>query len=281
MSLQGYLDENITINSIRLQLRHPSGKKKIWIIVEGETDQKLYSKLIDADHVEIEISHGGLSSLLKTVYRLAEETNRVIGIRDTDFLHLEEDMDNIDNIFLTDFHDAEMMIVSCDNACKQVFAEFLTEEKNPAAVREKLLLSIKFISGVRWLNDLLKLELNFKGFSFGNFYDGRTILLNENDCLTEIIKRSPNMKSEITHEQVYMKIKEVSNLFDLCNGHDFCKIFAIYVNSRLKKGKKEINDIRVSEAFRISYRFDDFKKTNLYKKLKGWANNQAITLFTD
>jgi len=56
MSMKGYLDESNVVNSIRLQLRHPSGYDKIWIIVEGETDQKLFSKPINGDHVESEIS---------------------------------------------------------------------------------------------------------------------------------------------------------------------------------------------------------------------------------
>ena len=36
-----YLDENDKTTEIRLELRHPAGKKYIWVLVEGETDQIL------------------------------------------------------------------------------------------------------------------------------------------------------------------------------------------------------------------------------------------------
>ncbi len=113
MSLKKYLAKSDVVNSIRLQLRHPSGVNKVWVIVEGETDQKLYSKLIDGHHVEIEIAHGGLNSLLLSVSELLRETDRILGIRDADFLHLEGKKETAENIFLTDFHDAEMMMISC------------------------------------------------------------------------------------------------------------------------------------------------------------------------
>ncbi|MGX9727309.1 MAG: DUF4435 domain-containing protein [Candidatus Electronema sp. VV] len=280
MSVQDFLNEDDLIASIRLELPHPLKKQKVWVIVEGETDQKLYSKMFKRDHVEIEISHSGLSGLLKIVSDLLE-TKRVIGIRDADFLHLDDQENDAEHIFLTDFHDAEMMLVSCENAYKQVAAEFLTGEKEPVAVREKLLLSLKFISGIRWLNDLCKLELNFEGFPFGNFYDEKTTKLNDSACLIEIINRSPNRKGEITQEQVCLKIEGILDVLNLCNGHDFQKIFALYVTSKLKKGKKGIADNRIGEAFRVAYRFDDFKETNLYNELKNWADSRSISLFSE
>jgi len=162
MSMKEYLDESNVINSIRLQLRHPSGAAKVWIIVEGETDQKLFSKLIDGHDVKIEISHGGLNGLLRAVSKLLKETARILGIRDADFLHLEGKKETVENIFLTDFHDAEMMIISCDNAYHGVVAEYLKEEEEPYPLRKKILKSIAFIGGLRWINVSESLERNFK-----------------------------------------------------------------------------------------------------------------------
>jgi len=105
MSMKDHLNKEDVLDSIRLQLRHPSGVDKIWIIVEGETDHKLFSRLIHGRHVEIEISHGGLNSLLQSVSELLKETDRILGIRDADFLHLVGKQESAENIFLTDFHD--------------------------------------------------------------------------------------------------------------------------------------------------------------------------------
>ena len=283
MSMRNYLDETDVVNSIRLQLRHRSNANKVWIIVEGETDQKLFSKLINGEQVKFEISHGGLQSLLEAVSELLEETNRILGIRDADFLHLEGKEETAENIFLTDFHDAEMMIISCDDAYHQVFAEYFSKEKQPQLFREAILKSIAFIGGLRWINDnnSNSLEFNFKGLGFGNFYDGKTTYLNEEICLNEVMTRSPNKKKTVSRNDVILKIQNISDFLNLCNGHDFLKAFASCVSSRSRstRSKKGVNHEDIGKAFRIAYRFEDFQKTNLYQKLKEWGNIQSRNLF--
>ena len=282
MSMKEYLDESDVINSIRLHLRHPSGANKIWVIVEGETDQKLFSKVINGEHVEIEIAHGGVKSLLKSVSELLEETDRILGIRDADFLHLEGRKETPENIFLTDFHDSEMMILSCDKSCHSVFTEYLREEKEPFILREKILKSIAFIGGIRWINvsessDVSEsLEFNFEGLGFGNFYDGKTLVLNEEKCLKEIMKRSPDRKKEISKEEVRFKINDISDFLNLCNGHDFQKAFALCVSANSRKG---VNDTEIGKAFRVSYRFEDFQNSYLYRQLKSWSDSHSGALF--
>jgi hypothetical protein len=283
MSIKQHLDKNSAVNSIRLQLRHPSGADKIWIIVEGETDQKLFSKLINAPHAEIEISHEGVNGVLRSVSELLRETNRILGIRDADFLHLEGKKETAENIFLTDFHDSEMMLILCDNAYHSVAAEYLSKEKEPSLLREKIFKSLAFIGGIRWINisecseSSESLELKFEGLGFGNFYDGETLVLDEEKCLNDIMRRSPKRKKEISTADVRLKIKNISDFPNLCNGHDFQKAFALCVSFNSKKG---VNDTEIGKAFRIAYRFKDFQRTELYNQLKEWSNNHSLTLFS-
>ena len=276
MNIRAYLDKTDVVGSIRAQLRHPSGGVKVWILVDGETDQKLFGKLLNAAHVEIEIAHGGLNSLLQAVSELLQETQCVLGIRDADFLHLDGNKASPEHIFLTDAHDAEMMLIACDHAYRAVAAEYFNKAAAPA--REKLLQSMAFLGGLRWLNDAEQVELNFNGLGVGDFYDGKTTVLDEQKCLAVVLQRSPNKKKNIAIDAVRVKIQLVSDFLNLCNGHDVQKAFALCVSVNSKKG---VNDVEIGKAFRVAYRFADFRKTELYRQLYAWSSQQAITLFNN
>lgn len=276
MSMQDHLNETNAVNSIRLQLRHPTGKYKIWIIVEGEADQRLFSKLIDGDHVEIEISHGGVTSVVRAVSELSKETDNVLGIRDADFHHLDKKSVIIRSIFYTDLHDAEMMLISCDTAYKAVISEYICKEKDPDSLRKKVLISVSFIGGLRWINDSDGVGLNFKNIGLGSFYDGGSLCLNEECFLSAIMKRSPEKKREVAKDEVVNKIKDTSDFLNLCNGHDFQRALALYVTSNSGRGVKYEE---IGKSFRIAYRFEDFQKTNLYDQLRKWSTDKTKVLF--
>lgn len=188
---------------------------------------------------------------------------------------MEGKKETAENIFLTDFHDAEMMIISCDNALHAVVAEYLGKEEEPPSLREKILKSIAFIGGLRWVNDSDNLKLNFKNLGIGNFYDGETLVLDEEKCLNEIMRRSPNRKKEISKEDVRLKIKDVSDFLNLCDGHDFQKAFALCVSFN----KKGVKDAEIGKVFRVAYGFANFQKTSLYRELKEWSKGQSWSLF--
>nr|VFK10798.1 MAG: Protein of unknown function (DUF4435) [Candidatus Kentron sp. LPFa] len=275
MNTNGFRNENRVVKSIRRKLKNPSSANNIWVIVEGETDRRLFSKLIDGDQVEIEFSREGLNGVLRIVSELLKETNRILGIRDADFLHLEGKVETAQNIFVTDYHDAEMMIIACDEAYHAVEAEYFPEEEELSYSREMILKSISFIGGMRWLNHADDLGLNLKSIGFGKFYDKKN-LLHETNCLHHVMERSPKKKDRITKEAVRSKIKDIADFLNLCNGHDFQKAFAYLASSNSKKGW-DADDI--GRSFRVAYRFEDFQKTNLYKRLKEWSDTRSLLLF--
>lgn len=277
-NLKSYVNENIVTGSIRQQLRHPSGADKIWIIVEGIDDYKLFSKLIDGPYVRFEFNPNGWGKirLLRAVSELLKETDRILGISDADFLHLEGRKETARNIFVTDFHDPEMMIIASDNAYFSVAAEYLSGKKDIWSLRENLLKSTDFIGGLRWINESENLELNFRNLGLGDFYDGKAFVLDEDKFLYAVMRRSPERKREVSKDNVIAKIKGISDFLNLCNGHDFQKAFALCINAVSKKGVKHEE---IAKAFRIAYRFEDFQESDLYRQLKECSDRQSWSLF--
>ena len=275
--MKQYLNEHDIINSIRLELRHPSGKNHIWVLVEGETDQRLFSRLIDAPSARIEIAHGGIGKLRVAVDILIKETNQVLGIRDADFLNLNRRSEPILNLFITDYHDVEMMIVSCDDSFRPLIAEYLNERLSDFSIlRKEILQSISFLAGIRWLNDQKNLEFNFEGLGLGAFYEDEQKQINKENCIKNIHERSKNRNRNMDEDEINLLIEEIVDYYNLCNGHDFIKALALHITFVRKKG---IKDSTLAESLRISYRKEDFCKTNLFSSLRNWENSTGFNLF--
>jgi hypothetical protein len=275
--MNAHINLESIIESIKLQLQHHSTKEKVFILLEGESDDKIFRKFFDKACVQTQVTEG--------VYNLAGaaaafcDTHRVIGIRDADFLRMGESGDPPPNIFLTDFHDAEMMTVMCDETFRQVAEEHLHQEKNPLALRGKCLESLIFISCIRWINDSEHLEINFNGIAFGNFFNAGEVCINEEACITDIHGRSPNRKRNLTVPEIRQKAKSLTLPNDsphLCNGHDFNSVFALYINSKNKQG---VSQITLAKEFRIACRIGDFQPTDLFRDLSRWAESHGKRLF--
>ena len=150
---------------------------------------------------------------------LRQESNRIIGIRDADFLHLDKQQETIQCLFLTDVHDAEMMILSCNTAFQSVVAVHLTSRyRDFDILRLKILDSIAFIGVIRWLNNSESLELNFKGLNLSAFIDPNELSIDKHRCIQEIEKRSPNKKRSIETKEIDDKLIDELDYYNLCNG---------------------------------------------------------------
>ena len=111
--MRQYIDANDKRNEIRLLFRHPSYKDKIIIVVEGNSDIKLFRKLIQDDRIKIE-SIDGKKDLIKVMKELSVEyPDKILGICDADFDHLigiAEERRKY-SVYVTDNHDIEIMML--------------------------------------------------------------------------------------------------------------------------------------------------------------------------
>ena len=277
--MKQYLDETDKIIAIRLQLRHPLGAEKVWVLVEGESDQRLFGKFIGEQNpnTSVEQVHGGLSSLQKAMKILTQETKQVIGIRDADFLHLEGKAEDIPFLYLTDYHDAEMMMIASDETLASIIAEYLDVNLHqPKLLRNQLLESISFLGCVRWHNHQRNSRLNFEGLAISKFYDIENLTIRIEACIYEIHNRSPNQTVVLEKSVVQSLQTEETDLLQLSNGHDFEKVFALLTT---RHGSKGVKDKEIGTALRLAYTKEEFKKTILFALLQEWEKNSGYSLF--
>ncbi len=278
-SLQNSQTLSTLVGEIHLSQKHPNGVL-CWLFVEGESDAPFFECLINERVMCREL--GGVKKVRQSLHEIfktkPEFINCVIGIIDADFSHLNQELESQQNLFLTDTHDLETLMIACDETFYKLMATYKYENKTSfKEIRNKLLSSISFLGGIRWLNDKEQLKLNFNGINLNEFYNFCELTLNKEKCLSHIIKLSSNKKREVTITEIDVLIANISDYYNLCNGHDAEKVIAGYLSIGRKKA---ISDKELSEKLMLAYQKECFKNTQLYQNINQWQADKNFKVFS-
>jgi len=121
--------ESITVDDLCNEARMVRvGSSSTVLVLEGETDRRLFSRFVSAEDVTIVVAMSkewaaGLVGRLE-----AEGVRGVVAILDADFQHLEQGQVASQNILLTDYHDVEVMLL-CSGAFNTLVDEYCSREK--------------------------------------------------------------------------------------------------------------------------------------------------------
>lgn len=182
-TVQSALQVNDIIGEIRLSLNNQISKNKVWIFVEGIDDTKIYSKFFLQNNVIIRVTEGASYKIPEIITNALAFTQQVIGIKDADFDHLEN-KNPTTNLFITDYHDIETMMISHDSVLNNTFGEYLSQvdflQSNSVIAREEVLKQSTYLGYIRWFNYRYDLEILFKGLGVNKFYNGTADFNKEN-----------------------------------------------------------------------------------------------------
>jgi hypothetical protein len=268
------------LNELRLDITHPKSRGKVFVCLEGESDVKLFRKFFNLEQCKVERIPGGKFKLEECVTRLVAVYRLILGIRDADFLHLENKTSIHPNIFLTDCHDMEMKMISVEEVFSSILFEFTNiKQEEHGSVRDNILKAISFIGYFKLLNEIEKLEINFDGIDFDKLIDIQTFEIDKNKLIDTALRQSPNAKERDT-SILLAKINSLINvshdLYQLCNGHDFMKVLSNYINRTTTRKIKYEN---LESQFRTTYTLQHYQSTNLYKNTLNWATENNCKLY--
>lgn len=269
------------LDELKLDILHPNNQGINFVLVEGDSDIRLFRKLFDTDKCKVEYIPGGKLKVEECVVTLLEDYALIVGVLDADFSHLNEANEEKANVFLTDFHDIEMTMLAQDEVLHAILFEYTDIHKNNHyTFCDNILETIQQISYLKWLNDRENLELTFKKIGFQDLISISNFRFNFNEYLSRVLAKSDNATIK-DKALILEKINELNqlnpDLFQLTNGHDALQVFAKYFR---EKGNKGLSDSDVASAFRIVFTNAHFRETNLHKSLETWANENNTQLFT-
>lgn len=265
-------------NSIRL-LR--SDHEGVFSIVEGHSDKLIYERLVNKQEVRITIASGKNNAIKALSILEKENFCRVFAVIDADFSRIEQQITDSNNLFLTDEHDLEMMLIKSD-AFDKLLKERGSEEKIAAFskdIRETLLKLGQEIGKLRLLSLRNKLDLKFEGLKFGKFIDKEKLSINIDELIRSI--KNHSQKLSLDEQQIKQDLSVISHEnhdpWQLCCGHDFISILAIALCKVL--GTWNANDVKKEDWERESRLADElsyFYQTQIYQLMVNWQSNHHL-----
>ena len=271
-------------NSIRL-LR--SAHEGVFLIVEGHSDKLIYERLVNKQEVRVTIASGKNNAIKALSILEKENFRRVVAVIDADFSRIEQQIPDSNNLFLTDEHDLEMMLIK-SAAFDKLLKERGSEEKIaafPKDIRETLLKLGQEIGKLRLLSLRNKLDLKFEGLNFSKFIDKKNLNLSiDIDKLIRSIKNH-SQKLSLDEQQIKQDLSVISDEnhdpWQLCCGHDFISILAIALCKVL--GTWNANDVKKEDwerELRLAYELSYFYQTQIYQLMVNWqSNNHPYQIF--
>jgi hypothetical protein len=278
-NLQGYINAQDAVDQIRLSLNSPGGRGLVYILVEGKYDCCLYPKFFKECLVSLEYVGGGKGQVEKALTLLQGITKQTFGICDADFRHITGNYSALSNLFLTDYHDIEMMMLNDNQTAANAFVEYRLQGNGIDIVQDAINGSI-FAGYARWYNDTNVIELKFKNFSILPYYNISTKVFNQTLFLNELNTRSPNKITAISLSLIndFTRANTTTDFLNLCNGHDVITLIVAMI--KITPKNNNVSEEKFTSVLRASYTLNSFKATKLYAAIRAWetANTYNILL---
>lgn len=268
------------------------------VLIESEDNKPFFSKLLDTTVCKFYPTKGFANLLTILQHPQTNATpNLKIGIIDADFRRITGEEIGLDNVFMTDFHDTEIMQMSCPAVWENILLEYADSAKidkakqiNPNLL-EFLMQLIRPLSILRLLNEKQVLGLKFKSdngeqYKFIDYNDfiGKDLVLNEGDLLKTVENKSnkPRFFTTNPDKKVAFEadLRENFDLKELSNGHDIINVLSIALEKAWgnRSSANKISGQDLESVLSAIYRCIDFTTTNLRAQIHNWQQQHSKTV---
>lgn len=287
------LEENTDtaiVEDLRLQTNHELNVSKVFILVEGNDDKKVYQQFFN-EKVEFSIA-GNCLKVVESMVLISQDLqlqNRVIGIKDADFDHLTRKESATPTLFLTDTHDAETLILTSCSVVRKICMEIIGKYED--SVMSMAIKNIFPLSFLRYYNEVKVLSMpdadgiNFNGFKVSCNTRGEE----KDECfwLAKVGEHGGNSTKKyfpsVETFKSFIKDNEIKNcdVMKFVNGHDLITSLRIVIGNMegITKSAQGYGDKDIVRLARAAYGKDDFTHTCLFKSIGHWANAHDVDIW--
>ncbi len=276
---------NAKISELQMMLSSNANFGKCVILVEGVDDRKLYSSFINDSQIIINVLGGcyHMPEILSMIENNKVLKNKVIGIKDADFDHITGKTYPLDNLFETDTHDWETMMLTkeCED---KVTIEALDEKTS--GLFNKVMKDLSNYSYIKFYNEVEILSKNldgilFEGFCISKVYDGEkpcemdeSLLKVKKHGNNEALAHYPSDRDIDSFKRRF----QAPDLMQLTCGHDL--IHGIVQRlTKIKGVSPKIGYNDICRMFRVSCTMAFFRTTQLYQAVFEWAHKHNVIVW--
>lgn len=293
------MEEDITPERTANAIMQDTSFSGVNLIVEGKKDLKLFGRFIIKNEVRVKVAFG--NEKVKGVLRLldARGFEKKIGIIDRDFNEILDSVHVYKDLFHTDYHDIEIMMLDSSalesvlNVCCSSEDVESFEKTNNSKVREILLSLGKEVGYLKMANKINDLGLLFKPrridgkqLKYRDFICNKTLRYKGSVNLIDTVinysrSRSKKIKCRKEIEKYFIETsKKDYDLYQLVNGHDVSHILYMLMKTVLNSKNKILFDYNtVEDALILGYEYAEFKNSNLFIDINNWSRINNLPVF--
>ncbi len=261
-------NENEAIARARLILNNSVTADKVLMVVEGKSDEDFYKRMYSPSKVEVNLV-GGAKQVRLVCDKLGKQYGtRFIGIKDADFDVLNRTVYPYPNLFLTDGHDVEVMVLGCPVVVESVWEQYCQSETLPERLVESIFEELLPLSRWKWYNVVEKSKIVF--LEVGDFFSSGVFDYDryEKELFSEA-KNQDKMSCKAFFLDWVTSHSEPDRMH-VTNGHD--AIDGLFQKIRFKQKNKNINKKEFISKVFASYPEDVYRKTSLARNVDAWAS---------
>jgi Protein of unknown function (DUF4435) len=255
-----------------------------FLIVEGDTDARFYKRIVDSGKCHITIAHNKENAFQVVTILQGDNFAGFLAVVDADFDALESKVFTSSNIFLTDTHDLETMMLKSP-ALEKLLLEMGSGDKlgefvkvRGKELREALLEEGLHLGYLRWVSLRHGYALKFEGLNYRAFTDHLTLNVNQSKLIETIKNHSQKLQpsDQELRQQIEAISDETHDKWHVCCGHDLICLLSVGLHKAIGSYDwKEIKPEVIERSLRLAYESAWFRDTRLYASIKAWEGINA------
>ena len=278
-----------------MEMTYPGNGGKVFVIVEGPYDLEVYDRCFSRDACILRIANSK-ENVRDVVAGILEEGGeghgRIIGIIDSDFSLFTGTGIKGDNLFITDTHDLETMLIASpaldrvidhvsSHSLQQSFAQKVQGDLRGNDLRRSLTMAARYLGFAILINNRKGFNITFKHINckkkdnFARFIDAETLECNLESLVALILEKN-NDRGEEFIRVLREEISDSAGYFfeypwHICRGHDLICILLRDISYRYpQRSGGDIRGRDLEQLLRSYYRAEYFARTDLCDRLHAW-----------